>query len=300
MTSSIRVEGRPEPDDPAAARIEVQRAVDAGYFETLRIALFDGRLFDARDDGGSPKVALVNDKLARTFLGADPIGRRVRVGGITEGDDDWLTVIGVVADVRNEGLKADVKPLLYLPLKQRSTSWGHLLVRASGEPLRVAEAVRDAIREVGPTLPLHPIEYMDQRMAASIGQERFQSRLIGMFAVVALLLTCVGVFGVLSYTVAQRTREVGLRMALGARRSDIQRLVLGRGMALVCAGMVLGVIASLATSRLLNGLLYGVEPTDPVVYAVVSAALLAATLLACALPARRATLVDPMLSLRAD
>jgi predicted permease len=249
---------------------------------------------------------VINESLAALYWpGADPIGQRLLLGG--GAGPGWVTVVGVVGDVRQSGLDAEPRPEYYLPHAQ-FTFWNDggpvrsmsVVLRTAGDPMAVAGPAREEIRALDPNLPVAELRTLDEVRSASAAQPRFLSLLLGVFSAMALLLAAVGIYGTLSYLVAQRTREFGIRMALGARASEIMRMVVRRGAALTVSGLAVGIAAALLLTRLLAGLLYGVTTTDAVTYAAAPAVLLAVALLACWLPARRATRVDPMVALRGE
>jgi predicted permease len=277
------------------------RAVGGDYFRALRIGLLRGRALADSDAEGAPRVVVVNETLARRFWpGRDPVGERVYV------DHEWREVVGVAGDVRETGLDQPPRPTVYVPAPQVSdgmgvmtsrwflTSW---IVRTSG-PVDVAPAMRAALREADPSLPVANVRTMGEVISGSITSHRFILTLMSVFAALALVLTAVGLYGVLSYQVSQRTHEIGIRLALGARPRDVMRLVVVRGMALALAGIGVGLAGALLLTRLMTGLLYGVSAADPLTYAGIALLLVGVALLACLVPARRATKVDPVVALR--
>ncbi|HLB36717.1 MAG TPA: ABC transporter permease [Gemmatimonadales bacterium] len=292
-TSSIRVVGReaeaadwPEPSI---------RIVAPGYFETLGVPLVEGRRFGESDVVTATPVIVINQAARRRYFETqEPLGQQINLWGANR------TVVGVVENERIHGVATEPPPAVYLPLGQvPSASGSHsLLVRATGDPVALAPVVRRVVRELDPALPLFGVEPLERTLANSVGQRRFTMLVLGLFAAVALLLAAVGVHGVLSYTVAQRTREIGIRMALGADLREVRRLVLGQGARLAAIGLGLGLLGALALSRLLSALLYGTGADDPATYASVALALGAVALLATYLPARRATRVHPVEALR--
>ena len=292
-TSSIRVVGReaeaadwPEPSI---------RIVAPGYFETLGVPLVEGRRFGESDVVTATPVIVINQAARRRYFETqEPLEQQINLWGANR------TVVGVVENERIHGVATEPPPAVYLPLGQvPSASGSHsLLVRATGDPVALAPVVRRVVRELDPALPLFGVEPLERTLANSVGQRRFTMLVLGLFAAVALLLAAVGVHGVLSYTVAQRTREIGIRMALGADLREVRRLVLGQGARLAAIGLGLGLLGALALSRLLSALLYGTGADDPATYASVALALGAVALLATYLPARRATRVHPVEALR--
>ncbi len=294
-----RIEGFvPKPGGPLQ-NVEFYQVVSPGYFKTMGVRLIAGRLFDDRDGPNAPKVAIVNETMARTFWGnQNPVGRRLMPWYDTK---NWYTVVGVVGDVKNAGLEKPTGTELYLPYQQvqeMGEDSAYIAVRTSGDPSAVVSEVRHVMHNLDPTLPLAHVRSMDSVMNAAQSRPRFLALLLTLFSIVALTLAAVGIYGVISYSVAQRTREFGIRMALGAQRGDVLRLVLGQGMTLALAGVGGGIVAALGITRLMGSLLYGVKPTDPATFALVSVVLIAVALLACYIPARRATKIDPMTALR--
>jgi len=244
-------------------------------------------------------VMVISETMAkRYFPDGDATGKRLKTGGCTE--CDWTTIVGVVGDVKDRGLGAEHAPAMYLPFVQEpySIRMMNLVLRAEGEPASLVAAVRREVNALDPDLALADIKTMNQLMSESLGQSRYRGLLLGIFAAVALTLAAVGIYGVIAYAVNQRTREIGIRMALGARKQDIFRMVVGHGMLLSLIGVVVGAAASLVLTRFLSSLLYGVSSTDPATFTFVVLLLITVALLACSLPARRATRVDPMNALR--
>jgi len=296
----LSLEGAPPPA-PGREPIPVRHVVTPGYFETMGIGLVAGRLFDARDGRpGVPEVALVNETFARRgWPDTDPVGRRVTFGN--PGDDAlWVTIVGVVSDVRQFGLGEQIDDDIYLPYGQLPLPAMTLVVRGRTGVAVPAPAIRDAIRAVDPDLALFQARPMADVVARSVWQPRLFSWLFGTFGVAALVLAAIGVYGLLAYTVVQRTREIGLRLALGADRREVRRMVVWRGMRLAAAGLVLGMAAAVPATRALEALIFGVSATDPLTFAGVALLLLAVAWLACVVPAHRATRIDPMTALRCE
>jgi predicted permease len=259
----------------------------------MGIPVVKGRAFDARDTGTAPRVAIVNEAFVREhFPGDDPLGMRIE-----EGRQGW-EIVGVIGDVRSRGLAERVRPMFYRPLAFSHWANGRLIVRARAAPLSLSETVRKAILEVDPDLPVSNIRSLEEVVAASVGQRRLMLLLLALFAAAALLLAAVGLYGVVAYTVTERTREIGIRMALGAQRADVLGMVLLHGARLGGLGIVLGAGVALAVTRVLASQLYDVKPTDPATLAGVALLLFAAALLASWLPARRAASLEPMGALR--
>ncbi len=294
---SFLVEGWPEP--PAGADRSAQwNVVSPEFFETMGIGLVKGRVFTPRDDAAAPPVMILNESMARALsAGEDPLGRRVR----SWRDENVLReVVGVVRDVRYFGVSDQDRSLVYVPHAQDTWESMLLVVRAGGDPRGPLSAVRRAVRSLDPELAIGDVSTMEEALGRSVAPSRFIGLLLSAFAGVALLLALVGLYGLVSYSVARRTHEFGIRMALGAGRTDVMRLVTGQVLRLALAGAVVGVAAAWAATRLMAGLLYGVAPTDPATFLATPLLLVAATLLACYLPARRATRVDPMAALRSE
>ena len=289
------IEGRPSPPD--ARRGANFRVVSRDYFRTMGIALRTGRTFDSRDTAGAPGAVIINEPMARAFFpDASPLGQRLV---IDMGKPLSAEIVGVVEGVRHGSLAAPAPPEMFIPYDQFPTPVVlNLVVRSRTSTAAAVSALRGAVRAIDPTQPLGEVRTLDEIVATSIAQPRFRTLLLALFAGAALLLAAVGIYGLLSWTVVQRTREIGVRMALGAGRRDILGLMIGRGMKLTAAGIVLGLVGALATTRLLTGLLFGVAPADPLTFIGVSVVLAATAFAACYLPARRAAKVDPMIALR--
>ncbi len=277
------------------------RLVGGRYFEAMQIPLRAGRLFSPSDRAGTPLVAIVNEATVRILWnGADPLGRRVRMTNM-DGVEAFATIVGVVADVRHRGPTREVVSEVYFPYPQRPLrTFGMTLIAETGlDASTMTASVREAVRGIDPSVPVR-LASIRERLDLLVAGPRFRTRLFAGFALTALALAAFGIFGVVSYSVASRTREMGVRLALGAGASSIRRLVMGRALAPVAAGLVVGTVASMFASRLLGGLLFGIERTDPVAYVAASAVLLAAAVLAAWWPAHRATRVDPLSTLRAQ
>jgi len=271
--------------------------VSDGYFQVLGIPLLRGRLFDDRDTRDAPHVAVISESLARTrWPGQDPIGHTIEFGNM-DGDLRLLTVVGIVADVHEYGLDAPPHPTIYVDLFQRPRPAITLTMLTDADTQMVATSARNILQQLNPEIP-PTFRTFAQVYSASLGSRRFNLILIAFFGAVALLLATAGVFGVMAYSVSRRTREIGVRVALGARSRDVLRMILSQGMRTIVIGIAIGLVASLALTRTLSSLLFGVTATDPLTFAAVIALLIATALLACCIPARRATKVDPMVALR--
>ncbi|MEW6209480.1 MAG: ABC transporter permease [Acidobacteriota bacterium] len=300
--TSFSIEGRPSAA-PGESPNSDFRTVSPDYFNTLGIQLLRGRSFTERDTKDSPAVVVINEEMARRyFADEDPIGRRIQIGNPEEirrhGKALSREIIGIIRDVKHWELKERGEAELYTPLTQMPDSTMFLAVRGDERVANLVGAIRDAVRTLDPHQAVSNIRLMEERLSYSIATERINTVILGFFAVVALLLAALGIYGVMSHAVTQRTHEIGVRMALGAERRDIFRLVVGQGLTLAVIGVALGLAASLALMRFLSTLLFGVEATDPLTYTGVSLILLVVAMLACYLPARRATRVDPMIALR--
>ncbi len=290
------VEGQPKPSLFAGTP-----KIEAGYFETMGIRLLAGREFTARDTAAAPKVAIVSERIVRECFPGGPgeaLGRRVRL------DDrgEWLTVVGVVADIRQRGLDQEVKPMIYAPFQQDRSGFVRFVsfVARTATPASAAEGIRAEIRRAAPDLPIESTVTMDEAVAASVAQPRFRMVLLGLFAIAATLIATCGLYGLMAYAVTQRRREIGVRMALGAERRDVLRLVLARALRIIAAGLVVGLAGAAGVTRVLQRFLFGVTPTDPIAFTAVTLLLMAVGLMAAWLPARRATRIDPCAALRAE
>ena len=296
--TSFAIEGRPPVDGDKEPIADI-RSVDANYFRTLAIPLRAGRAFTERDDENAPRVMLINEEMARRYWpNESPIGRRVTMKDW--GDPMTGEIVGIVGDVKADGIDADIRPMIYWPFAQFPSNFNNLVIRTSGDPLSFANAVKTAVWSIDATQPLARIRTMEDVIANSVAPRRFNLLLLGSFAALALLLAAVGIYGVMAYTVSQRTHEIGIRMALGARAADIVQMIVGQGMRLVVAGISLGLGAGFWLTRLMEKLLFGVSATDPLTFVLIPVFLAAVAFLSCSLPARRATKVDPIEALRCE
>jgi len=298
-TLSFRVEGHPilTVDKWIPTNF---RSVSPDYFHAMNIPVLQGRTFTEDDRAGTPGKLIINQALAqRDFPNEDPVGKRITLGNTDENNQPiWTEIIGVTANVRSIELREEAAPELYFSAKQIPFQNMAVVVRSTVEPESVAPALRQAVAEVDRTVPVAQVQTMEHVVSASVTQPRFNLFLVGLFGGIALLLSAAGIYGVTAYTVTQRTHELGIRLALGAQVSDVLKLVLGQGMAVIGIGLVIGLAASFALLRLMRSLLFGVGENDPLTFAAVSFVLLLVALLACYVPARRATKVDPLIALR--
>ena len=296
--TGFTVEGRPAPPDGEGPSADV-RVTDASYFRTMGIPLLRGRGFTDSEIAEARHVVLISESMARQhFPGEDPIGKRVTVPMSLEPVP--TEIIGIVGDVRYESLVDEAYPTVYMPIPELTYPFMTLVFRTAGDPVQIAPAVRKALREIDPDQPVSDVRTMDEVMADTMGRARFNTLLLGLFAGLATLLAAVGIFGVMNYSVTLRTREIGLRMALGAQPRQVLMLILRNGLLLTAAGIGLGLAGALALTRVLSGLLFGVGSTDPETFAAIALLLTLVSLIACYLPARRATRVSPLIALRYD
>jgi predicted permease len=297
--NSFNIAGR-APFAPGEANTARSYTVSPEYFRVLGVPVRRGRAFTAADAKNAPGVIVVNDAFVRAYFpGQDPLGRQVILDGPDNKPLPPREVVGVVGNVRFEKFDDEERPEYYIPFEQAPAAVTQVVVRTRGEDAAaLTPSVRSALKDVDPNLLIWRTQTMDELVSQSVAPQRFNVALLGFFAALAMLLAAVGIYGVMSYTVTQRRHEMGIRMALGAQRRDVLRLVVGQGMALTLAGLALGLAGAFALTRLMASLLYGVSATDPPVFAAVALLLAAVALLACYLPARRATKVDPMTALR--
>jgi putative ABC transport system permease protein len=286
------IEGRP-PQPPGQGYNANINVISPNYFRTMGIQFVRGRDFAERDVAGQPQVIIINEELARRFFpDEDPLDKRIGLG------NSFWTIIGIAGNVRNQGIEKEPRAEMFLPHGQTSQNFSTIVVRANDDPLKLASAVRSVVKSLDKDQPLYDIKTVEQGISDSLVSQRFNMILMVTFAAVALILAGVGLYGVMAYSVAQRTHEIGIRMALGARRPDVMKMVVGQGMTLVGAGLGIGLVAALGLMQLVETLLFGVKVTDPMTYMTVSLLLVVVALLACWIPARRATKVDPMIALR--
>lgn len=296
--NDTKIEGFVQKQDGPVENVDFYQVISDGYFKTMGIRLMEGRLFDQRDGVDAPQVAIVNQTMARTFWGSEsPIGHRVQPSGL----QDWCTVIGIVEDVKNAGLDKPAGTEIYVPYTQMvgtGTRDVSIILRSRGDVGALANGVRQEVRALDPGVPVSHVRTMEEVLSTAQSRPRFLTMLLTMFSGVALMIATIGIYGVISYSVARRSKEFGLRMALGAQPGNILGLVMKQGFWLTAAGVLLGLAAALGLTRLMASLLFGVQPTDALTFVSVSALLAVVALVASYIPARRATQVDPMKALR--
>jgi putative ABC transport system permease protein len=293
------IEGRPEPP-PGDGASAFYRVTCPGYFRTLGIPVIAGRDFSIDDRLGSPMVVILNELTAREYWPDEsPLGRRIKFGDLSS-DSPWLTIVGVVKNVRHFGLDVDEYPEIYRPYSQVAWPVMTVTVKTATEPMALASAARAALRRIDPDQPVSNIRSMDDVLNQSLGFRRFPMLLLGLFSGIALALAAIGVYGVVGYLASQRTREIGIRMALGARRGAVERLIVARSLAPIAIGVAGGIGGALAASRLLEAFLYQVRPSDPMVLTTIGGALASVAVLASWIPAHRAAGIDPVRVLRQD
>jgi putative ABC transport system permease protein len=299
-TKNFSIEGQPDP----SLQVDFYQA-SPNYFRAMGMRVASGRFFTQDDREDQPRVAIVNETLARRFFpDQNPLGKRIRIGNAT-GPFPWLSIVGVVRDVKHNGLDEETKPALYVPYMQPPLpQWKYgsmfLTVRTQSDPLNLIAALRSTVQALDKNQPLYRVATMEQLLARSLAARKFSLLLLVLFAALALSLSVIGLYSVLAYAVTQRTHEIGIRIALGASANDVLRLVVKQGMALALIGVAVGLLAALALTRLMKSLLFGVGPTDPLTFIVIAALLTLVAFVACWVPARRATKVDPLIALRTE
>jgi putative ABC transport system permease protein len=297
---SFAVIGQPVPQTGQSLPDAIPTVATPEYFSALRIPLVAGRLFGPSDGPKAPRVVVVNQELVKkAFAGRDPIGERISFGNPTD-STSWLTIVGVVGSTRLEGVGLETYAQAFTPLAQSPVPYVYVIARTAGDPLTLTGALRRDVAALDPTLPIASIMSMEQRAGESVAQFKLNSVIVTLFAAVALVLASIGIYAVISYAVVQRTREIGIRMALGAARGDVVRLIVRDGMLPAVIGVAVGAAGAFGVTRLMRTLLYGVSATDPLVFTAVAGALVAVGLGACWAPARRASRVDPNVALRND
>jgi len=306
-SATFQIEGRPTaPGSPGPHGDN--RIVTGGYFTALGIPLLKGRIFNDADRVGSEPVAVIDENLAVQYWpNQDPIGQKIR-NGAPIATNPWVTIVGVVGHIRfnrlageessSGGTQSSAKGAYYFSLYQQKAPYGFLIAKTSGDPTVLAGYIREAVRNVDANQPVHDLRTMDSLIADSLGPQRFATTLLAAFAGLAILLAAVGLYGLMSYSVAQRTGEIGIRVALGAQRGEVLSMVLREGAKLAVAGIMAGVVIGLVLTRMMESLLYGVSAADPLSFTGAAVFLVMVALVACYLPARRAMKVDPMVALR--
>jgi len=299
---TFHIEGQ-EPKRPEDQPEEQLRIVTDGYFQTMKVPLVKGREFTDRDRLGAPRVAVVNESLARKhFPDGRVIGRRV---AFSRNEPQWYEIVGIVGNIKHRGLDASDRPEMYVPYRQPLFSnWTvrpmQVVVRTAGDPLAAAATVRREIARLDPDQPISDVRTMDERIGRSLESRRFNMILLAAFAALALALAAIGIYGILAYAVTERTHEIGVRLALGAQRRDVLSMIVAQGMAMTGAGAAIGVVAALAVTRLMSSLLFGISAADPMTFAAIPLLLGVVAFVACYVPARRATRVDPLVALRTE
>ena len=300
MMISFDIEGRniPKGERP----VSHFRSISLDYFSVMKIPLLAGRAFTERDDAHGPGVVIVNETFAkRHFPNESPIGKHVKPGIALEGEPIWREIVGVVKDVKHrQSLSRDYEPEYYLPHAQMPINNMNLVVRATNDPRSLAGAIQHEVQSLDRDIPVYRIKTLEQYLGVAVSQPKFNALLLSLFAGLALLLTAIGLYGVMAYSVVQRAQEIGIRIALGARTGDVLKMVLRQGLKLTALGLLIGLAAAYALTRYMQSLLFGVRAADPLTFAAIALLLIAAALLACWIPARRATKVDPMVALRCE
>jgi putative ABC transport system permease protein len=295
--TTYQIEGHPVP--PSEEPHVHFRAVNVDYFRTMGIPLLEGRTFAATDDASAPNVIVINQALAnKAFPGEEPIGKHIKPSVSESGLPPFREIIGVVGNVKVRGLDSPDDAECYTPEEQTGFDWQFGVLRTSASPTTLIPTIRDQVRAIDKDVAIFDVKTMDEYVAKATAQPRLDSALLALFAGLALILAMVGIYGVMCYGVAQRTNEFGIRMTLGAQRGDMMGLVLKQGLRVAAIGAAAGVAAAVGATRLLSSLLFGVKPGDPITLVAVSVILLVCALVACYIPARRATRVDPMVALR--
>jgi putative ABC transport system permease protein len=262
----------------------------------MKIPLISGRYFSEQDTKDSQKVIIIDEHMVRQYFGAeDPIGRRIKLGS---SDSPWMTIVGVVGNVKQYALDGDARVAMYAPLEQQLSSMMYVVTRTVGDPAQLIPVITGELRLIDPNLPVFDAKTMEQRVSESLARRRFAMVALGLFAAVAMTLAMVGIYGVMAYLVTERTHEIGIRMALGAKQSDVLSMVMSRGLKLAGSGLAIGLGGAWLATRAMASLLFGVSATDPMTFVAISLVLTGVALGACFVPARRAAKVDPMVALR--
>jgi putative ABC transport system permease protein len=297
-SSTFTIEGQP-PAPPGERPNANRRVITSDYFRAMGISVLEGRVFTPSDTEQATPVAIVNETMARRFWpGQDVLGKRFKVGAPDRNNNPWLEIVGVVADIKHESLDEETRQEMYLPITQSPVRGMVVVARTSTDPLDLASVLRNQVLAVDPDQPVGSVASMEQLRSRSLAPRRFSMLLLAIFAGVAVVLAAVGIYGVISYSVAQRTHEIGIRMALGAQTGDVLKQVVGKGMGLVLTGVAIGIGAAVGLTHLISKLLYEVSPTDAATYVVISLALAGVALGACFVPAFRAARVDPLVALK--
>jgi putative ABC transport system permease protein len=298
--NDTEIEGYQQTPDSPAQNVDYWNVVGNDYFKTMKIRLIEGRTFEPQDDNpNAMKVVVVNQALAKRFWTGSPIGRRVNPG--FSDPKVWMTIVGVVEDTKNAGMDKPAGPELYFQVRQVNQFLGanvNFVVRAANDSAPLEGSIRNAVHELDSTLPVYNLWSMDEVVSKSMVQPRFLALLLATFSGIALFLAAIGIYGVMAYSVAQRTQEIGVRMALGARTLHVMRLVFGQSLGMLLIGIVVGLVGAFALTRLMRTLLFEITATDPLTYISVIGLLTFVALLACYIPARRAAKVDPLIALR--
>jgi predicted permease len=286
------------PTDSERAPIAEFASVTPGYFGVLRVPLLAGRNFAESDTDKSQQVVLIDQTLQRRYWpNEDPLGKQISFG-LRPGTNPSFAIVGVVGDIKSDGFDAPTAPHIYLPVRQSPGYASVVFLRSAGNPEALGESIRHQVQSIDPNIPVFSVRTMDQIISRSMAERRFALQLLGIFAGVALLLAAIGIYGVMAYSFSQRTHEIGVRIALGAQRVDIFRMAVGEGMQLVAIGLAIGLVGAAALTRTVRNMLFDVSPADPMTFGAISATLAAVAFLACYIPARRATRVDPLVALR--
>jgi putative ABC transport system permease protein len=299
MNRGFQVEGRPEPKADENIAMDYQ-VISPDYFATLAVPIIRGRGFNDGDNETSERVIVINQAMARRFWpGEDPVGKRMAIGESSK-DTSWRTIIGISGDMRHASLSDAAVPTAFISYRQDLESWPRMafVIKSQTDAQTLTSAVRKELIAIDPAQPVYGVEPLEKLLSTSVAQRRFVMLLVGSLSFVALVLAMIGVYGVISFSVSERTHEIGIRMALGARGKDVLAMILSQGMRVALLGMVIGITGALALTRLLAGLLFEVSATDPWTFTIVAVVVAVVALLACYLPARRATKVDPLVALR--
>src|SRR6185503_15155204 len=290
---NIELEGyQPQPNEDTELNTNV---IEPKFFETMGIPVVAGRAFSDQDKQGSPRVVIVNEELERRYFGGNALGKRLKTGGP---DSSPWEIVGVVRTAKYRNLREQPLPFIYIPLGQEPQPDMTLMVRTAGDPDLLAGPLSNELRALKKEVPVFSVQTMNQLIGSQLAADRMIAVLLSIFGGGALLLAAIGIYGVMAYSAAQRTREIGIRIALGAEQRDILRLMIGKGMVLVAIGAGIGLALALAATRVLQSLLFGVSATDPLTFTVVLLVLIVVALLACYVPARRAMKTDPLVALR--